>query len=99
MWSCVRSEARKDPVRVRRSKSMECMTNPDDKASQPVSFFLWESILGRLSSVTSFEALEHMEVSSRGSPKSYIQTGLSTMNYPFWGIPLLWKHSYDGTMQ
>ena len=37
----------------------------------------------------------HMDVSENsGTPKSSILMGFSTINHPFWGTPIFWKHPY-----
>ena len=33
----------------------------------------------------------------KGTPKSSILIGFSTINHPFWGIPIFWKHPYINT--
>ena len=40
----------------------------------------------------------HMDVSKNsGTPKSSILIGFSTINHPFWGTPIFWKHPYIPT--
>ena len=34
---------------------------------------------------------------NRGTPKSSILIGVSTINHPFWGYHYFWKHPYQDT--
>ena len=41
-----------------------------------------------------------MDVSeNNGTPKSSILIGFSIIKYPFWGIPIFWKHPYKEKIQ